>query len=228
MSNALLRISTSEAVVNYFMQKIQAGELKPGDKLPSERKLQDELGISRFALREGLARLNALGIINSAQGKASVVNSDVDSQSLNNVFLPLCAGEDPKYFDDLFASRILIEAETVSLAAANRTEEDVQVLNELLGQTSKALGIPERFIDLDYRFHYLIAEIGGNIFLAKIHGLLQHQLKATMARSTSTSSHREKSLAWHKKIAVCIGEADGEGAANAMRQHLAACRIAVN
>jgi len=51
----LSRVSTAEAAVNFFKEEIEEGRLTTGDKLPSERALQHQLGISRFSLREGLA-----------------------------------------------------------------------------------------------------------------------------------------------------------------------------
>ena len=57
------KVSASEVIFQYFKQKIKSGELQPGDPLPSERNLQKLLCVSRFSLREGLARLNAIGMM---------------------------------------------------------------------------------------------------------------------------------------------------------------------
>jgi GntR family transcriptional regulator, transcriptional repressor for pyruvate dehydrogenase complex len=64
----LSKISTADAVVNYIKERIEGGVFKPGEKLPSERLLQKELAVSRFTLREALARLSALGIIKTQPG----------------------------------------------------------------------------------------------------------------------------------------------------------------
>ena len=77
MENGLQRYTTAEVVVNYFRKEIESGNLKPGLQLPSERVLQKQFGISRFSLREGLARLSALGIIQIQHGKGSFIASDV-------------------------------------------------------------------------------------------------------------------------------------------------------
>ena len=61
-------MSKAEAIVQHLVGRIRAGEFGPGDRLPSERHLQRELGVGRLSLREGLARLSALGIIRVDHG----------------------------------------------------------------------------------------------------------------------------------------------------------------
>jgi DNA-binding transcriptional MocR family regulator len=68
----LSKISTADAVVNHLKKQIEDGLLKPGGKLPSERLLQQELSVSRFTLREALARLSALGIIKTIQKRLNL------------------------------------------------------------------------------------------------------------------------------------------------------------
>ena len=89
MINKLQKFTTAEAIVNYFKKEIESGRLKPDDKLPSERMLQEEFGISRFSLREGLARLSALGIIRIIHGKGAFINSEINNASLGHVLMPM-------------------------------------------------------------------------------------------------------------------------------------------
>ena len=94
MTDKLIKISTAEAVVNYFTEQIKSGRLLPGDKLPSERKLQALFGVSRFSLREGMARLNALGLVRVSQGKGAFVNGDACAGSLEKVLIPMTFSQD--------------------------------------------------------------------------------------------------------------------------------------
>ncbi len=231
-SASLVRISTAEAVVNHFKERIRQGELKAGDRLPSERALQQALGISRFALREGLARLNALGIITSAQGKASTVSRDIDLTSLQNVFLPLAATDGEQYAEDLYQARILIEQETARLAAARRTPEDLQTLTELLaamraaGEGGGGEADVARYAEADIAFHRTIARMAGNAVLEKLFGLLAAELGPLVATSTQTRDHRQASLEWHERLYDHIRKGHGRAAATAMAEHLATCRRA--
>ena len=226
MSNEFLRISTAEAVVNYIKSKIESGALKPGDRLPGERTLQSDLQISRFALREGLARLNALGIVSSSQGKASVVNADVNATSLNDVFLPLGSGDSPKYVKDLFFSRELIETECASLAAINRTDEQLERMVELADALQASIDDPEAFSELNYQLHHTIIEASGNVFLHKIHELLQNQLKPTLDKSVEDPEHCGDAVDWHRKVLEAIKAKDSENARSYMVGHLNSCKNA--
>ncbi|RMD77859.1 MAG: FadR family transcriptional regulator [Lentisphaerae bacterium] len=226
MERLLQRVSTAEAVVNYFKQQIAEGKLHKGDQLPCEKELQQELGISRFALREGLARLRALGIISIAPGKGAVINGDVNPVSLANVFFPLRAGNDPKYIDDLFVARNLIEIECSAMAATNWEQLQLDEMDELLDQLHEALGDSTRYAKLDYRFHHLIVRMANNIFLDKIHELLHSQLQELILQTVRERQHRVLSLQWHQKIAAAIRQRDGETARERMRGHLRACRDA--
>lgn len=221
-----LRISTAEAVVNYFKERIASGELRPGDRLPSERVLQDSLGISRFALREGMARLNALGIVTSAQGKASVVNSDVDPRSLSDVFVPLAAGDRDKYLEDLFASRQLLEVECAGLAARRRGAGQLETMGELVESLAATLGDGTAYARLDYTLHHAIVEAADNVFLEKIHALLHDQLQPVIRKSVDDRAHRRESMEWHRRIVEAIAAGDEAAARAHMTSHLGACRLA--
>ena len=113
----LSKISTASAVVNYIKKRIEDGLLKPGEKLPSERLLQQELAVSRFTLREALARLSALGIIKTIHGKGTIVAREVNSATLADVFIPLFVNQSIKDVVDFFEARLLIESEAAVLSA---------------------------------------------------------------------------------------------------------------
>lgn len=222
----LQRISTSEAVVNYFKEKVETGELKSGDSLPSERLLQEELGISRFALREGLARLNALGIIRSAQGKASVVSDKVNSSTLSDAFLPLCAGGGERYVNDLIHARKLIEKDAVILATERCVCENTIELDKILSDMEDHLDDHSSYVVYDLAFHRKILSIAGNVFLKTIHDLLQDQLAGFIGTCANSKEHRGKSLEWHRKILKYIKSGDQQKASDTMEKHLTECRIA--
>ena len=119
------KISTVDATAEYLKKQIEEGRLKPGQQLPSERTLQEELGVSRFTLREALARLSALGIIEIAHGKGAFIAKEMSPSSLEDVFLPLFANQSIKSIIDFFEARMLIESEAARLCAKRRKKEDL-------------------------------------------------------------------------------------------------------
>ena len=120
----LRTVSTVDAAVNYIKKQIEDGVFKPGEQIPGERKLQESLGISRYTLREALAKLSALGIIRISHGKGAFVSIDMKSSSLGDVFLPLFTNQSPQNIFDFFEARMILEGETVELAAMRRTDAD--------------------------------------------------------------------------------------------------------
>lgn len=226
MTSELQRISTAEAVVNHFKELISTGTLKPGDALPSERALQAELGISRFALREGLARLSALGLITCAQGRASTVNGGVDRRRLGDAFTALAAEAPERWSEELFAARRLIEVEAAGLAAEERSAAQLAALRALADQLAGSLEDGEAYARIDLRFHHALVEAAGNRFLDAIHGLLQDQLQAVVVRTVARRGHRTASLEGHRRILAAVAAGDAAGARAAMTAHLDACHSA--
>ncbi len=196
----LRRISTPEAVVNYFREQIRAGALKPGEALPSERVLVNRMGISRLSLREGLARLNALGVITTRHGKGACVGSDVNSESLSDALLPIASDPSSRSFRDLLDARIVIEAEVGARAALNRTEEDAALLSGILAQSEECLDDPTKFGKLDLQFHRETARMAGNTVLAKIHGMILRSVEDFVMENVRNPGTRQRAYEDHVRI----------------------------
>ena len=200
----LEKVSTSQAVVNLFTERIKTGEIKPGDSLPSEKLLQEELQVSRFALREGLARLSALGIIKVIHGKGAIITSDIDPDSLKNVFLPMHPSIRSGSREDLFEARLLLEGELAFLAAKRRTREHLKRFDEILVNTRKLINEPEPFGELDLAFHMTIAEAAGNSYLMQMHVVIRDQLQPILQRHARSIEQRELILSKHAKVFEAI------------------------
>ncbi|UCF96085.1 MAG: FadR family transcriptional regulator [Spirochaetaceae bacterium] len=217
----LQRITTAEAVVNYINNQIQEGHLKPGDSLPSERNLVKDLGISRFSLREGLARLSALGIVYTQQGKGAFVTTELNPESLRQVFLPAFSGSKKKIYDDLFVARRILEEEISAQAVAKRSEEDLQELQQILEETGRSIDEPPRYASLDSQFHKVMANISDNLFLQKMLELVHNYIQAFVVEHAKDSSCRQVGYQDHLRLFECIKNRDAEGIHHAMSTHLA-------
>ncbi|MHC4434605.1 MAG: FadR/GntR family transcriptional regulator, partial [Planctomycetota bacterium] len=152
----------------------------------SERHLQEELGVGRLSLREGLARLSALGIIRIDHGKGAFVQARASSTSLAHAMTPCFSERDQKTMEDLVHTRELIEGELSSLAAQYRQEGDIQKLEAILENPGIPLMDEKELADVDLAFHMEIARVANNQFLAvmlkairtNIHGYLVHYVRA--------------------------------------------------
>lgn len=219
-NNSLKRISTSEAVVNYFKKEIGEGRLKGGDKLPSERELQNRLGISRFSLREGLARLSALGIIKIVHGQGSFISNEISSLSLENVLLPLFSKSDKSSLEDLFEVLTLIEGHVAYLAAFRRSERDLEDLQEILIKSEKAVNDHLSFLELDYQFHRKIAISTENVFFQKILDVLNEYVQSMLRDYSFGLNNRKSTIRSHYEIFNFIKKGDAKEAEKVTKNHV--------
>jgi GntR family transcriptional repressor for pyruvate dehydrogenase complex len=216
----LSKISTADAVVNYLKQQIEDGLLKPGEKLPSERLLQQNLAVSRFTLREALARLSGLGIIKTIHGKGTIVAREVNSATLADVFIPLFANQSVKDVIDFFEARLLIEGEAAVLSARRRTDEDLQRFEEILADSRKFLDDPDRYGELDFQFHMQIARSSGNVFIQNMMGCFNEYTRRYMQVVANLAINRNASIVAHEDIYECIKNKDTGRAGIVTRKHL--------
>ncbi|MCP4613067.1 MAG: FadR family transcriptional regulator [Planctomycetes bacterium] len=219
----LQRVSTAEAIVQYFKNEIESGNLKQGDLLPSERVLRDQFGISRFSLREGLARLSALGIINIKHGKGAFISGEINSLSLSNVLLPFLSGQTDDSLNELFEARSLIEERVAELAAKRRSKDDLDDLNEILKKSEKALNNPSDFGELDYKFHQRIALAAGNVFFQKMLDVINDHVHSFLRRHAQDYTSRKNALENHWLIYKCIEDRNAKKINQIMKGHISSC-----
>lgn len=166
--------------------------LKTGQRLPSERRLTEKLGVSRTALREGLQLLRARGIIDTAQGKGSFV-ADLSGQGPASPLMHLFSSQ-PRTLYDLFEVRSLLEGESARLAALRGTEADFvligrayQALVEAREQTLEASAQAR----LDHAFHLAICEASHNPVLVQTLASLTDLLLSSVFASVNNLYHRD-------------------------------------
>ncbi|MDO8214117.1 FadR/GntR family transcriptional regulator [Conexibacter sp. CPCC 206217] len=173
----------------------------PGDRLPPERELATQLGVSRSSLREGLRRLSDLGIIESRQGSGTYL-------------APLDLG-------DLFAVRQQLEPLAARLAAQRCSEAGLLRLDESVREMRAALPDAGHFGIADVRAHAAIVEASASlplrVLFAAIADLLQHSRTTT----ANDPALREQALVEMTAIVAAIRAQDADAAEHAMRDHLA-------
>ncbi len=214
------KVSASELIFHYFRERIKSGELKPGDPLPSERTLQKQLGVSRFSLREGLARLNAIGVIDTHHGKTTRVSQQVNTDSLKNVFLPMQANNDTQSRGDLYEARVVLETEIAGLAAQRHTEKDLMGLRSNLLSAEAALEDEDTFGSLDLEFHERIANAAKNRFFKQMHAVIRDQLEPVMKLHANEEEQRRLILKKHNDLFDAIEKGDARAARQLARDHL--------
>jgi DNA-binding FadR family transcriptional regulator len=191
--------------------------------LPRDAELQLRFGVSRTVLREALKTLAAKGLI---QPKAKI-GTRVLSRSSWNLFDPEIlqwhaesGAVDARFLFSLQEMRLALEPEAASLAAARRTENQLEALYHWVGRMGdRGISGPD-FVEYDLRFHVAVADASHNPFMRAISGLIEVALAETFTVSSpipNTDLH-EASVARHRAIADAIAARDPEAARAAMRR----------
>lgn len=212
-----------EEVSEVLHEKIRGGVLKPGDRLDSVEQLAEQLQVSRSAVREALSALKAMGLIEIKQGSGTFVKSVPP----NRLDFPLSTAMLSNKLDiaRLLEVRKIIEVGAAASAANNRTEQDIQVMVQILDNMKQAHGDGELGEKVDYQFHVAIATASQNPLLAtildQISGLMIDTMKETRRiwlyskKTTSEQLYEE-----HMKIFLAIQHQNEELAKQAMTSHL--------
>jgi|TARA_Y100000294_G_scaffold55517_1_gene52467 DNA-binding FadR family transcriptional regulator len=164
----MARERVCDFVVRQIEQLILEGALKPGDRLPAERKFAAQLRVSRPSLREGLQILSARGLLVTRRGGATEITESLDP-ALENPLLELISAS-PDAQQDVMELRHALESMAAYHAAARRTEIDIEVLRtaykRMIGSHSEGDAVVEATADAD--FHLAIGEASHNVVLVHV------------------------------------------------------------
>jgi DNA-binding FadR family transcriptional regulator len=202
-------------VADRIQALIREQQIKPGERLPSERDLAAQLSVSRASLREALLALELGGVI-EVRGGSGVYVSDIPQPDTR---LPE-AGPGP--FEVLSARR-LIEAEVCSIAARVATASAVDAILECVEEMERHQANPSHNEMADRDFHLAIARATGNSALVGVMDYLWSQrgrLWSKLQDHYQTEELRRETLADHRRIFAAIAAHDPAGARRAMRAHL--------
>jgi GntR family transcriptional regulator, transcriptional repressor for pyruvate dehydrogenase complex len=167
------RISTkkvSESVTEQIEKLIEVGTFLPGEKLPSVRELCEMFGVGRSAVRDAITTLKGKGAVTVKQGEGTYI-CKFDSGKLFNNHLLLPSSKD---ISQLFQVRKLLEPGIAEIAAKNRSEKDLKLMEGLL------FGNGANSWEADYNFHLAIAKAAGNEILVKLLEFISASMKKTM------------------------------------------------
>ena len=211
----------AQRVVAGVKDKILAGVLPPGHKLPSETELVEEFGVSRTVVREAVTRLRAEGMVETFQGRGSFVLAMPEPTSFTVESAAIRTHHDVL---DMIDFRIGIESEAAALAAARVDAASAEAVQSALDAFVAAA--PEDAVEADFRFHRSVAAASGNRFyldLLESLGPMMIMLPRTRlgdAYSLTDSGHVDRVRREHADVAAAVAAGDVDTARAAMRVHL--------
>ncbi len=211
-----------EEVINQIKKMIYEGNLRRGDKLPSERELKANLNVSRASIREAFSALEMIGLIESRPGEGTFIKSNPDKNLLEPLSLALLLEEDVE--QELLELRRVLEIDCVKLAAERINEKELERLLEILEKMETRTGFEEESIELDRDFHHTIAKAGKNNVLfyvmTSIMEAMDFHIKHTRTKLVSRPETMNQFTIQHRKIFEAIKNNDSEAAMTNMREHL--------
>ena len=217
----------SEAIFEQIRDLIVAEQLKPGDRLPSERHMIEMFQRSRPTIREALRMLERAGYIRTITGSSGAVVLPPNDKSLENSFTDaLSTGYIS--LEELAEYRAASEAVTAGWAAQRRTEADVTAMERLLAQMAGCLADYEQSARLDQQFHSLIAQAAKNtvsvVFTSTFgklnRGFVTRRMERMGPEERLEMNRRVHRM--HETIFAAVKAGDADAASAAMRVHLAA------
>jgi GntR family transcriptional repressor for pyruvate dehydrogenase complex len=214
----------SDEVATTIEQRILEGTLKPGDRLPSERELAVELGVSRPSLREAIQKLVARGLLNTRERGGTHVTDRLDAH-FTDPWGQMLSGH-PDLHRDMLEFRQMLEGQAAYWAADRCTDVDIRLLDEAHAalQAQYDGTSLDGSIDADLRFHQAIAEASHNMLISHLNASLMKVIHGHIAsnhEALHTKPHRWDQLRLqHREIWLAIREHRPDDAARAARTHI--------
>ena len=221
---------TYTLVLDWLEERLRSGEISVGDRLPAERHLAEEFGISRASVREAFRVLDAMGLVRSSTGSGPNAGAIVisDPSAALGWALRMHVANRSLRIRDLAQTRLLLETQSAHEAA---TAPDTPQRTAILDQATELVAamddpdLPdERFHAHDAQFHILLASLAGNVVVETIMASLRQAtigyVQETVAGLDDWPQVRRTLQEQHREILRAFQERRGEDAAAALREHI--------
>ena len=212
----MTRGAAAPDAVAHIQGLVHRGELQAGDRLPPERELARELGLSRSTLREAIRALTAMNILVSRHGDGTYVSSL--EPDLLSAPITFALEAQPGLGVHVFEARRVLETACARLAAQRIDDDEIERLEWLAAAVESD---PEQLIDRDVELHTAIAHAAGNPILLALMGSLRTLSPESRSATVALRGRAARSRRHHRAIIDALRRHDPDGAAAAMDAHLA-------
>jgi GntR family transcriptional repressor for pyruvate dehydrogenase complex len=207
----------ADRVASALIDSIVSGRLEPGDKLPPERELCEQFGVSRPVVREAVRSLIAKGLLVDSPRRGHVV-STLRQETVTESLTLYMRGQRLEY-GKLMEVRSVIEVANAGLAAERASAAELDALREAAGRFVLGLSAEDAAV-ADVEFHRQIATATGNEFFEALLDSIREILLAVQLPTLAEPKIVRGAMRAHAKILAQIEAGDSEGARDAMREHL--------
>lgn len=210
----------SENIVEQIRSAILGGELKIGDRLPSEKDLAKNFGVSKSSLREAYRVLEAYGLLEIRQGMAGgAFVKEVDLKTIKDGLVNYFFFQNPS-IREYTQVRTFIEPEIVKICAAKITDADIEELNDNICAMEKEPEGESFLSDLDSAFHKKLVDIAGNNILSLVVESVQTALINVKRLLHTDEAFLQMVCQGHKDIVAALTDRDPDRASTQMLKHI--------
>lgn len=223
-----------DEVATSITSAIESGQLRPGDRLPTEQELSERFGVARTVVREAISLLKYDGVVESKRGVGAFITDNSQRSAFR--ISPACF-EKRKKIVQLLQLRTGVQAGASALAAETRTDEQMAEIASIFRQMEDAdaqgpEAALERRVDLELLLYRRITEASANEYYVEVTGMIeaniQNNLRSAFLKNAAASEFGPEILDEHRAVIDALAARDVEGARVATRRRFenAANRLA--
>lgn len=215
MFKSVTQRSTGEEIRDQIWSQIIEGTLKPGSKLPSEKKLIQQLKVSRSALRETLHKMVGEGILEIRHGQGTFVREPSTGSAIQGEVVSLLILSDT--IKEIQEARLAIEPVLAAWAAERATDDQLKEIEDFITECVEAESVT---FDDGWEFHRRLAHAAGNSAMAKIAGILYEMIQSYQQCFYDVHFDPRQDLSDHVEILEAIKKRDPELVRDLLHTHI--------
>jgi GntR family transcriptional regulator, transcriptional repressor for pyruvate dehydrogenase complex len=208
-----------EQIVRQIEDSVLKGTLKPGDQLPAERELAQQLGVSRTAVREAVKALREKGLVEAYSGRGTFITDGTSNAARQSFDLMVKLGqqESSAHLVDL---RLLLEPGIAALAAERIEQEHLAAVRDAVAVMERSLKDPAAYVEADLGFHLALAKAVGNPLILSLIDSIVGLLREQRIKVFNAEGGPQRGQLFHKRILEALEQRNPAMARAAMSEHL--------
>ena len=204
-----------EVIVEQLCGYIADNEMSPGDRLPAERELAANLGVSRASLSQALVALEVQGVLSVRHGDGAIlVRPPIEERAIKAL------REHADRIPDIIEAREALEVKLAGLAAARRTDAEMAAIDASIATMEAEVETGDRGVVGDEMFHEALTAAAHSSLLAKLMHEISGLIRETRIESLSQEDRPRASLEGHRRIAEAVRKQNPQEASRAMADHI--------
>ena len=204
-----------EVIVEQLCGYIADNEMSPGDRLPAERELAANLGVSRASLSQALVALEVQGVLSVRHGDGAIlVRPPTEERAIKAL------REHADRIPDIIEAREALEVKLAGLAAARRTDAEMAAIDASIATMEAEVETGDRGVVGDEMFHEALTAAAHSSLLAKLMHEISGLIRETRIESLSQEDRPRASLEGHRRIAEAVRKQNPQEASRAMADHI--------